>query len=174
VKSEVWFGTKLSSLDDRRAQDQGCKAIWTIPASRMKMEREHRIPLQSEAVRILKALEAHQKYKYVFASSKGTPLSDMTLSAIMRRMHQTKIKAGQGYVDGRSKRPAVPHGLRSTFRDWASEAGYPREVAELQLAHRIGSKVETAYMRTDMLLQRAAMIKDWQEFVAGGTAHAAS
>lgn len=172
VRGMVW--DEVEFLDDRRAQDQGCKAIWTIPASRMKMEREHRIPLQSEAVRILKALEAHQKYKYVFASSKGTPLSDMTLSAIMRRMHQTKIKAGQGYVDGRSKRPAVPHGLRSTFRDWASEAGYPREVAELQLAHRIGSKVEAAYMRTDMLLQRAAMIKDWQKFVAGGTAHAAS
>ena len=139
------------------------------PPTRMKMGRVHRIPLPSPAVNILKSLEPATNSKYVFASSKGSPLSDMTLSALMKRMHQSDLKAGRGYVDAQSKRPAVPHGLRSTFRDWASESGYPREIAEMQLAHKVGSDVERAYMRTDMFAQRAAMMNAWRLFVNGGT-----
>ena len=167
IRGMVW--DEVEFLDDRRSIEYGCAAIWTIPPTRMKMGRVHRIPLPSLALNILKSLEPTTNSKYVFASSKGSPLSDMTLSALMKRMHQSDLKAGRGYVDAQSKRPAVPHGLRSTFRDWASESGYPREIAEMQLAHKVGSDVERAYMRTDMFAQRAVMMNAWRLFVNGGT-----
>ena len=165
IRGMVWDEVEFLSAD--RAIDFGCAAIWTIPPSRMKMGKQHRIPLQAQAVEVLKSLEAASKSKFVFASSKGSPLSDMTLSALMRRMHQSDVTAGRGYFDGQSKRPAVPHGLRSTFRDWASECGYPREVAEMQLAHKVGSDVERAYRRTDMFAQRSAMMREWAKFIEG-------
>jgi integrase len=165
IRGMLW--EEVEFLDDQRAYEFGCSAIWTIPANRMKMGRQHRIPLQAQAIRILRALEDTRETKYVFASSKGVQLSDMTLSALMRRMHQSDVKLGRGYFDAQSKRPAVPHGLRSTFRDWASEHGYPREVAEMQLAHKVGSEVERAYRRTDMFAQRAKMMEVWFIFLTG-------
>ena len=82
----------------------------------------------------------------------------MTLSALMKRMHQSDKL---GYIDKNSARPAVPHGLRSTFRDWVAETGHSREAAELQLAHKFGSVVEHAYYRTDLLEERAHLLKKW-------------
>ncbi|MDA8859993.1 integrase arm-type DNA-binding domain-containing protein [Paracoccaceae bacterium] len=163
IRGMVW--EEVVFFSDKRAIDHGCTGIWTVPAIRMKMGREHRIPLPSMAIDILKTLEMVKTFKYVFPSSKGLPLSDMTLSALMRRMHQSDLKVGRGYVDARSKRQAVPHGLRSTFRDWASENGYPKVVAELQLAHKVGSDVERAYRRTDMFAQRATMMNAWVGFL---------
>lgn len=90
----------------------------------------------------------------------------MSLSAVMRRLHKAEIEQGlQGYLDPRSKRPAVPHGLRSTFRQWAAEQGYPRDMAELALAHTVGSDVERAYQRSDMLERRREMMSAWAEFL---------
>jgi integrase len=93
----------------------------------------------------------------------------MSLSAVMRRMHEGKVEAGQaGYIDRASGRPAVPHGLRSTFRDWVSEqTDYPAEMAEMALAHAIGNRVEAAYRRGDMIEKRRAMMQAWARFLRG-------
>ena len=144
------------------------RAVWTIPASRMKNGRAHRVPLTPEAVTILESLPRLDSSPYVFFAPRGGMLSDMSISAVMRRMQETQVKAGgPGYLDPQSKRPAVPHGLRSTFRQWAAERGYPRDMAELALAHFIGSEVERAYQRSDMLDRRRAMMADWSGFLNG-------
>lgn len=143
-------------------------ATWTIPASRMKGGREHRVPLTPEAVAVLKNLPRMGDSPFVFFAPRGGMLSDMSISAVMRRMQESEIKAGRvGYLDPRSKRPAVPHGLRSTFRQWAAEQGYPRDMAEIALAHFIGSDVERAYQRSDMLERRRVMMKAWANFLCG-------
>lgn len=101
--------------------------LWTIPASRMKNSREHRVPLTTEAVALLEALPRLEGSPYVFFSPRGGVLSDMSISAVMRRMQEAEEKAGRvGWLDPKNKRPAVPRGLRSTFRQWAAERGYPR------------------------------------------------
>lgn len=123
--------------------------LWTIPGERMKAGREHRVPLSDEAVALLKALPRLKGSPYVFPAPRGGTLSDMTISAVTRRME----------VD------AVPHGFRSTFRDWCAErTNYPREVAEMALAHTIESKVEAAYRRGDLFEKRRRMMRDWAKF----------
>ncbi|MEW9921767.1 tyrosine-type recombinase/integrase [Marimonas sp. MJW-29] len=142
------------------------RAVWTIPASRMKNGREHRVPLTTEAIELLHALPRLNASPYVFFAPNGGMLSDMSISAVMRRMQEAELKAGrEGYLDPASKRPAVPHGLRSTFRQWAAERGYPRDMAEIALAHFIGSEVERAYQRSDMLDRRREMMADWAGFL---------
>jgi integrase len=145
------------------------KAIWTIPAQRMKMSREHRVPLTPAAVALLQALPRLEGNPLVFPAARGGQLSDMTLSATMRRMHEAEIEAQRpGFVDRVNKRPAVPHGLRSTFRDWVAErTTYPGEMAEVALAHRISNAVEAAYRRGDMIEKRRRMMADWAAFLSG-------
>ena len=91
----------------------------------------------------------------------------MTLSATMRRIHEAEIEAERpGFLDRVSKRPAVPHGLRSTFRDWVAErTTYPGDMAEVALAHKISSAVESAYRRGDMIEKRRAMMAAWSDFL---------
>lgn len=126
-------------------------AVWTVPAERMKAGREHRVPLSAPALDLLRALPRISGCPLVFPSSRNGPLSDMTLTATLRRMN----------VD------AVPHGFRSTFRDWAAErTNYPAEVAEMALAHAIGDKVEAAYRRGDLFDKRRRMMDDWAAFLA--------
>lgn len=142
--------------------------VWTVPASRMKNGREHRVPLTAEAVALLESLPRMERSPYVFFAPRGGMLSDMSISAVMRRMQEAEVKAGRaGYLDPRTKRPAVPHGLRSTFRQWAAEQGYPRDMAEIALAHWIGSEVERAYQRSDMFDRRRDMMADWGAFLRG-------
>ncbi len=145
------------------------KGLWVIPAARMKMDREHRVPLSDAAVALLKALPRAERADLVFPAPRGGALSDMTLSATMRRMHQAEVDAQRpGYLDRVSKRPAVPHGLRSTFRDWVAErTNYPGEMAEVALAHRISNAVEAAYRRGDMIEKRRKMMAAWGEFLSG-------
>lgn len=141
-------------------------ALWVIPAARMKMDREHRVPLPAGAIALLKTLPRMAGSSYVFPAARGGQLSDMTLSATMRRMHEAEVEAGRkGWLDSRSGRPAVPHGMRSTFRDWAAETGQPRDMAEIALAHRVGSDVERAYRRSDMVERRRGMMADWAQFL---------
>ena len=133
--------------------------IWTIPAARMKMKREHRVPLSSEALALLKDLPRFEGSPYVFPASTGGQISDMTISAVMRR---------QAFTDARTGRTAVPHGLRSTFRDWAAErTEYPRDMAEIALAHQVGGEVERAYRRGDQMEKRRAMMATWGRFLRG-------
>jgi integrase len=125
--------------------------VWTVPAARMKAGKEHRVPLSAEALALLDALPRMADIDLLFPAPRGGVLSDMTLTAVMRRMEV----------------PAVPHGFRSTFRDWASErSNYPRDVAEMALAHTIGDKVEAAYRRGDLFEKRRMMMADWAQFLA--------
>jgi len=125
---------------------------WKIPASRMKMKREHKVPLSDEAIKLLNGLVHIAGTDLLFPNNKGTALSDMTLTAVIRRMGRT----GQ----------VTPHGFRSTFRDWASErTNYPRDVCEMALAHAIGDKVEAAYRRGDLIEKRTRLMRDWAKFI---------
>lgn len=139
-------------------------ALWTIPADRMKAGKEHRVPLTAEAVAVLKALPRIEGNPLVFPAARGGMLSDMSLSACMRRINEARPG---GYLDTRTKRAAVPHGLRSTFRDWADERGHDRHMAEIALAHAVGSEVERAYRRGDMLERRRGMMQQWAAVLSG-------
>lgn len=142
--------------------------LWTIPGERMKMGKPHRVPLSAEAVALLRGLPRTKESDLVFWAARGGQLSDMALSATMRRMQAAEEKAGRrGYVDPVSGRPATAHGLRSTFRQWTAERGFDRDMAEMQLAHAVGSDVERAYQRSDMLERRRAMMQSWAGFLAG-------
>jgi integrase len=145
------------------------KRLWIIPAERMKASREHRVPLSRAAVKLLEGLPRHVGCPYVFPSPKNAQMSDMTISAVMRRIQAAEVDAGRpGFLDPQSRRPAVPHGLRSTFRDWAAErTSYPREIAEIALAHNVGSEVERAYRRSDMIEKRREMMEEWASFLLG-------
>lgn len=127
------------------------KSLWTIPAERMKARVEHRVPLTESAADILRALPRPEGSDFVFAAPRGGQLSDMALTAVMRRMQLTE----------------VPHGLRSTFRDWAAErTNFPRDLAEKALAHTLESKVESSYQRGDRLEKRRVMMAAWAKFLA--------
>jgi len=162
---ELNMGQEKTNLDTSSC-NATTSATWIIPASRMKSKKEHRVALTSESVAILRSLPQSKNCHLVFPSAKGKMLSDMTISAIMRRIHEADIKrGGVGYIDPQVKRPAVPHALRSTFRDWAAENAYERNMAEMQLAHAVGSSVERAYLRTDMIERRREMMKAWGNFL---------
>lgn len=137
------------------------KGLWTIPAARMKMGKEHRVPLTTAALALLVALPRLEGNPLVFPAARGGQLSDMTLSATMKRMHEAEVTADRaGFVDRVSKRPAVPHGLRSTFRDWVAErTSFPGDMAEIALAHRISNAVEASYRRGDMIEKRRRMMQ---------------
>lgn len=141
--------------------------VWTIPAARMKAEKEHRIPLSSSAVGILKMLPRFQGTDLLFPSNSNQPLSDATLSAVIRRMHAVEQEAGRpGYLDPSSNRLCVPHGFRSSFRDWAGETtAFPREVIEHALAHQLKDKAEAAYARGTLFDKRRMLMDAWAEYL---------
>lgn len=120
---------------------------WTIPGARMKAGKAHRVPLSDAAVAVLERAKATRQNEYIFPSvRKGGPMSDMSLTMLLRRLH-----------------PGITaHGFRSSFRDWAAEQTlYPGEMAEMALAHVVGNKVEAAYRRGDMFERRRQMMQDW-------------
>ncbi|WP_171119822.1 site-specific integrase [Ruegeria sp. HKCCA5463] len=125
--------------------------LWTIPSERMKGGQVHRVPLADEMLAILEPLRALAS-DYVFEGQKRhQPLSNMSMLMLLRRMRQDGVTV---------------HGFRSSFRDWAAEsANAPRELAEAALAHQVGSDVERAYARSDLLERRRSLISDWNRFV---------
>ena len=143
-------------------KQRGYLGIWTRPADRMKTKLEHRVPITLPMYEMLNSFNV--RTGSVFKSQNETMLFDMTLSALMNRMHKTDEN---GFVDTRSGVPTVTHGLRSTFRDWVAETGQACEAAELRLAHRFGTKVEHAYYRTDLLYERAKLMIKWYNFLEG-------
>ncbi|WP_326533667.1 tyrosine-type recombinase/integrase [Pseudorhodoferax sp.] len=126
------------------------KRIWTIPKEHMKSGRPHRVPLSDEAIALLNALPRAAQDEFVFpGAKKERPLSDMSLTAVMRRMKLT----------------AVPHGFRSTFSDWCAErTSTPAEVREMALAHAIGDETEAAYRRGDLFDKRRELMQLWAKF----------
>jgi integrase len=135
-------------------------AVWTVPGSRMKMKREHRVPLSSAALAVLARMRAREPSEYVFLahapkkpSPAGFPLSNMTLLTLLRRMKRDDI---------------TPRGMRSTFHDWAAECtSTASEVAEMSLAHTIKNKVEAACRRGDLFEKRRALMQVWAHFCEG-------
>ena len=126
-------------------------ATWTVPANRMKSKRDHRVPLSGRALEILQeARDFTDISGLVFPSPRGGSVSENTLSKLLRELQ----------ID------AVPHGFRSSFRDWAAECSdAPREVCELALAHVNSDRVEAAYRRTDLFEQRRVLMEQWSSFV---------
>ena len=129
--------------------------VWTVPAGRAKMNRRHRVPLCGRALEILDAAQALEggAGPLVFTHGGGKPMHD---SAVRRLLRQLGIAA-------------VPHGFRSTFRDWAAEeTNHPREVIEAALAHVVRNRVEAAYARSDLFERRRALMDDWARYLDQG------
>lgn len=132
--------------------------VWAVPALRMKAKVEHRVPLSKAAVGILKRRKdcGSDPDTLVFSAPRGGQLSDMALTGFLR---------DQNAVSDAKGRTATAHGFRSSFRDWASENGFARDLAEKALAHTISNNVEAAYHRTDLLEQRRPMMEGWAAHV---------
>lgn len=139
VRGMIW-----SEIDPERK-------IWEIPGGRMKAGRPHRVPLSIAAQKLLEAMPRVAGTDLVFPNSKNKPLSDMSLNTVLRRM----------------KVDAVPHGFRSSFRDWAAENRFAREVAELCLAHSTKGETEASYWRSDIIEQRQELMQAWGDYCAG-------
>ncbi|MFZ3585080.1 tyrosine-type recombinase/integrase, partial [Loktanella sp. DJP18] len=134
--------------------------LWLCPEDRMKTGEEHRVPLTDEMLAILEPLKALQS-EYVFEGQKRhKPLSNMSMLMLLRRMDAEGVTV---------------HGFRATFRDWSAEvASAPREIAEMSLSHRVGSNVERAYARSDLLEKRRALMELWSKFVSAQTGEVVS
>jgi len=132
------------------------EAMWTIPAERMKGGREHRVPLSTTAIAMLRTAARVGDEALVFPGARaGTLLSDMSLTAVLRRMGRKEITV---------------HGFRSTFRDWCAESvgnSFPREVCEHALAHSLPDKVEAAYRRGDLIEKRKVLMQVWADYCTG-------
>ena len=147
VRTNEVLGARCSEIDLK-------KKTWTIPAERMKMKREHRVPLSPRCIEILKeAREVNDKSTFVFAGrSDDKPLSNMVFLMLLRRM----------------KFNITAHGFRSTFRDWASEqTSFPSAVCEAALAHAIKDRTEAAYNRTDLFEKRRELMVTWAGYCSG-------
>jgi len=145
--SEV-LGAKWSEIDLERA-------LWTVPAARMKAGRELRVPLSDAALALLKARAPRKPQPEAWCfpgAAPGRPLSNMAMLKTLGRLGRSDLTV---------------HGFRSTFRDWAAETtSYPGEVVEMALAHSVKSKVEAAYRRGDLMEKRRGLMQDWAEFCA--------
>ena len=137
--------------------------VWTIPAERMKTKREHQVPLSDAALVLLESMPKDGDVDVVFAGTKGQPLSDISLTAVIRRMNGDDKPV---WADANGKGVTV-HGFRSSFRMWAAETtNYPREVAEHALAHQLPDAVERAYQRGSQFAKRAALMAEWAVYCA--------
>lgn len=134
--------------------------LWTVPSSRMKAKQVHRVPLSLQSVMLLERFKGlHDELVFPSVQARSI-MSDMTLTALLRRVQAPSDTSG---------RVATAHGFRSSFRDWCSEKGYPRDFAERALAHIVKDKVEAAYHRTDLLDQRRPMMQAWADFICPPT-----
>ena len=128
--------------------------VWTVPATRMKANREHRVPLCRRAVEVLDAARTlgDGDSPLVFTMGDGEPLEEKVLRRLLERRRVA----------------AVPHGFRSSFRDWAAEeTEHRREVIEAALAHVVGNKVEAAYARSDLFERRRRLMDEWAAYLTG-------
>ena len=132
--------------------------VWTIPAGRMKMNKEHRVPLCDDVAKLLERLPRFEGSDYLFTAPRGGMLSDMSVSMLCRRM----------------KVDAVPHGFRATFKTWCTEqTAFPDMLSEIALAHKVGDAVREAYARGDLLDKRRKLMDSWQDFLNHAPADAA-
>lgn len=143
--------------------------VWIIPASRMKAEKEHWVPLSEQTLKLLHALPHIAGNSYVFPASRAGKLSDMALTMLIRKMHANEQKLDRkGFIDPRQNKVITTHGFRSTFRDWAGETTHhPREVIEHALAHQLRDKAEAAYARGTLFEKRRNLMNDWDAYIKG-------
>ena len=131
-------------------------ALWTIPAEHTKARQEHRVPLQPQAIKLLKSFSKVAGTNLIFPNRNNKALSDMAFNQIMRGMRER----GELKVEG------VPHGFRSTFRDWSAErTSYSDEIRKAASGHAIGDSVKEAYQRTDLLDKRRSLMNEWANFL---------
>jgi integrase len=144
ARSSEVFGARWDEFDLVRG-------VWTIPPTRMKGGREHRVPLSSRAVEIVRAMHETRGGDFVFPGQKpNRPMSPMSLALVLNRLG----------ING-----VTVHGFRSAFRDWAAEqTSFPAEVAEMALAHAIMNRVEAAYRRGDLFDKRRTLMEAWAKY----------
>ena len=156
------FGAKWQEIDFKNK-------VWIIPKERMKAEKEHHVPLSKEAISLLESIQNHTLIQdFIFpAPRSGEMLSDMSLTTLIKRLHEQKLKEnGLGYIDPKQNRVITTHGFRSTFRDWsADKTDYRREVCEHVLAHKLPDKVEASYLRGGYLEKRKGLMADWATYI---------
>jgi integrase len=138
------IGAKWEEIDLQTAE-------WAVPGERMKHNKEHRVPLSRSAINVLAAMAEVQQSDYIFPGHRPQqPLSNMAFLTLLRRM-------GRGDI--------TTHGFRSTFRDWVAErTTFPAEVAEMALAHIVGTKTQRAYHRGDLMAKRRTLAENWAEY----------
>jgi integrase len=144
--------------------------VWTCPAERMKGDKEHRVPLTAPALAVVERMGKVRHSDYVFPGDvEGEPLSDMALNEVIRRMNEARAKAGlPRWVDPKQGgRDVVPHGFRSTFKDWAAErTNFPDWVSEKAIAHLVGDETRRAYQRGDLFEKRRKLMEAWARYCA--------
>ena len=151
----ILTGVRTSeALGGRWDEVDGAGGVWVVPADRMKAKREHRVPLSNACLWHLLNQPRVEGNPHIFPGGRsGKPLSNMALLALLKRMGRDDLTV---------------HGFRSTFRDWAAEqTNFPREVAEMALAHTIGDKVEAAYRRGDLFSKRRQLMEEWGAYCLG-------
>jgi integrase len=146
------------------------RRVWTIPPNRegtKLKDRDHKVPLTDRMLSILEQMLEIQSCEYVFPGPHENAMSDNTVSKLMRDIHKAELSAGRpGFVDQQSGRRAVPHGLRSSFRDWVAECTeYPGELAEIAIAHKHGSNTELAYRRLAQVEKRRPLMVEWGDYL---------
>jgi integrase len=166
ARSADTIGGKWTEIDQH-------DKLWTVPKDRMKgkkgaRKRDHVVPLTRQAFAILEALPKENEYLFP-GDNPGEPLSNAAMAAVIDRMNEDRTKAGlPKWVDPQQGgREIVPHGFRSTFKDWCvEETEYPNEMSEMALAHTLPDKVEAAYRRGNMRERRRRLMSDWASFAA--------
>jgi len=130
--------------------------VWIIPPEHTKTKQEHRVPLPPQVMKLLEEVPKIEGNPKIFPSPRGGELSDNSLSKLMRDMRDS----------GELKVEAVPHGFRSTFRDWSAEqTAYPDEIRKAASGHQVGDSTQQAYQRTDLLEKRRQLMQDWANFL---------
>jgi len=144
--------------------------LWIIPAERMKAERDHRVPLSRRALAIIAEMKKVRDGEFLFPGGKsGKPLTNMAMLALLDRINERRAATGQPrWTDPKNgNKDVVPHGFRSSFRDWAAErTSFPNEMVEMALAHAVGDKVEAAYRRGDLFEKRRRLMDEWARYCA--------
>ena len=136
-------------------------SLWVIPPEHTKSRKEHRVPLQPQAIKLLKSLNRLSGSNLIFPNRTNKALSDMALNQLMRGMRKRGELTGEG----------VPHGFRSTFRNWAAEqTAYPDEIRKAASGHTVGDSVKEAYQRTDLLDKRRNLMNEWANYIEHPTA----
>jgi integrase len=162
------IGGRWSEIDQR-------DKLWTVPKDRIKgkkgaRRRDHIVPLTGQAFAILEALPKDDEYLFP-GSNSGEPLSNAAMAAVIDRMNADRVKAGlPKWVDPQQGgREIVPHGFRSSFKDWCTEeTEFPNEMSEMALAHSLPDKVEAAYRRGSMRERRRRLMAEWARYCGSG------